>query len=213
MTDKTKEALRLALEALGKVTKEMLALKDELAERGARPTTNVFHQRLWDSSFKAYTDTALPAATAIREALADQCVCGEPDTPGTHRTDGPCLAEHPAIKQDLTPEQPALKFTDKMSIDVPVQFLFQKQSAQQQEPVGYWDGVFSKDGGATLYEVPQESLFGRKYPNIPVFAASPASKPWVGLTDEEAIFLIENELLSRSDLIETIEAKLKEKND
>lgn len=40
-----------------------------------------------------------------------------------------------------------------------------------------------------------------------------AQRPWVGLTDEEAIFLIENELLSRSDLIETIEAKLKEKND
>ena len=37
-------------------------------------------------------------------------------------------------------------------------------------------------------------------------------KPWVGLTDEEAIFLIENELLGRCDLIEAIEAKLKEKN-
>jgi len=65
-----REALKLALEALEKVTKEMLALKDELAERGARPTTNVFHQRLWDSSFKAYTDHALPASIAIREALA-----------------------------------------------------------------------------------------------------------------------------------------------
>ena len=35
------------------------------------------------------------AITAIREALAERCVCGEPDTPGTHRTDGPCLAEQP----------------------------------------------------------------------------------------------------------------------
>lgn len=64
------EALKMALEALEVVTREMLAIRDELAERGARPTTNVFHQRLWDSSFKAYTDHALPAAIAIREALA-----------------------------------------------------------------------------------------------------------------------------------------------
>ena len=40
----------------------------------------------------------------------------------------------------------------------------------------------------------------------------PASKPWWGLTDEEALFLIENELLGRGELIDAIEAKLKEKN-
>ena len=65
-----REALKLALEALEKVTKQMLALKDELAERGARPTTDVYHQKLWDSAFEAYTEHALPAATAIKEALA-----------------------------------------------------------------------------------------------------------------------------------------------
>ena len=64
------EALNLALEALEVVTKELLAVRNELAERGARPKTNAFHQKLWDSSFKAYTDHALPAATAIKEALA-----------------------------------------------------------------------------------------------------------------------------------------------
>ena len=36
------------------------------------------------------------AITALREALAEHCVCREPNTPGTHRTDGPCLAERPA---------------------------------------------------------------------------------------------------------------------
>jgi len=41
MTDR--EAMKLALEALEQVTKELLAVRDELAERGARPTTNVFH--------------------------------------------------------------------------------------------------------------------------------------------------------------------------
>jgi hypothetical protein len=68
MTDLEKAA-RQALEALEVVTKELLAVRDEIAERGARPKTNAFHQRLWDSSFKAYTDHALPAATAIKEAL------------------------------------------------------------------------------------------------------------------------------------------------
>lgn len=32
---------------------------------------------------------------AIKEALAQQCVCGEPNGAGTHRTDGPCLAPQP----------------------------------------------------------------------------------------------------------------------
>jgi len=41
------------------------------------------------------------AFTALREALADQCVCGEPDTFGTHRTDGPCLAEQPAQQEPV----------------------------------------------------------------------------------------------------------------
>ena len=81
--DKTQEALRveralkLALEALEAVTKEMLAIRDEIAERGGRPKTNAFHQRLWDSSFAAYTDKAIPAAEAIREALAEQSHCDD----------------------------------------------------------------------------------------------------------------------------------------
>ena len=37
-------------------------------------------------------------------------------------------------------------------------------------------------------------------------------KPLVWLTDEEAIFLIENESLGRGELIDAIEAKLREKN-
>ena len=65
------EAMKQALEALEQVTKELLAVRDELAERGARPTTNVFHQRLWDSSFSAYTDHAIPAATSLRQALSE----------------------------------------------------------------------------------------------------------------------------------------------
>ena len=66
------DAVKLALEALEAVTRELLTIRDELAERGGRPKTNVFHQRLWDSSHTAYTDKAIPAAIALREALAEQ---------------------------------------------------------------------------------------------------------------------------------------------
>lgn len=37
------------------------------------------------------------------------------------------------------------------------------------EPQGYWDGEFNRDGGATLYEVPQVSAFGRQYRNVPLY--------------------------------------------
>ena len=73
MTDK--EAMKLALDALGVVTKEMLAIRDELAEYGeGRPITNGIHQLLWDSSFKAYTETAIPAYAALKKALAEHAM-------------------------------------------------------------------------------------------------------------------------------------------
>lgn len=66
-------------------------------------------------------------------------------------------------------------------------------SDEQQEPVGYWDGEFSKDGGATLYEVPQESLFGRKYRNSPLYERPQAREP---LTDDEICDVYMNSTLS-----------------
>jgi hypothetical protein len=39
-----------------------------------------------------------------------------------------------------------------------------------QEPAGYWDGKF-KFGASILYEVPQQSLFGFKYCNEPLYTA------------------------------------------
>jgi hypothetical protein len=75
MTPQQIEAMKLALEALGVVTKEMLAIRDELAEYGAgRPITNGIHQLLWDSSFKAYTETAIPAYAALEKALAEHAM-------------------------------------------------------------------------------------------------------------------------------------------
>lgn len=62
-------AMKQALEALEEVTRALLATRDALAERGARPETNAVHQGLWDSSFEVYTDRAIPAAQALRLAI------------------------------------------------------------------------------------------------------------------------------------------------
>ena len=58
----------------------------------------------------------------------------------------------------------------------------------KQEPVGYWMGEFN-DGAATLYEVPQESVFGRTYRNMPVYTTPPQRKP---LRDEIVNTLYQN---------------------
>ena len=80
----------------------------------------------------------------------------------------------------------------------------------EQGPVGYWEGEFSDDGGATLYEVPQQSIFGRKYRNEPLYA-SPPQRTWVGLTDEEELMIgVATGMTGVA--IRMIEAKLKEKN-
>lgn len=73
MTDR--ELMQQALDALELVTAKMLDCRDQLAERGGRPTTNVVHQRLWDAAHKTYTDNAIPVAEALRARLAQ----GEPE--------------------------------------------------------------------------------------------------------------------------------------
>ena len=45
-----------------------------------------------------------------------------------------------------------------------------------------------------------------------VLAKDKPQRTWVGLTDDEAIYLIENERLGRGELLEATESKLKEKN-
>lgn len=67
-----REALKTAMKALEKVTKELLAIRNEIAENGIRPTSNLVYQKLWDSSFDVYVDHAIPAYEACEEALAHE---------------------------------------------------------------------------------------------------------------------------------------------
>ena len=223
---KQTEALKLALEALEAVTKEMLAIRDEIAERGGRPKTNAFHQRLWDSSFAAYTDKAIPAAEAIREALAavpeahkQPAQEQEVDWEKLYRLEVK-KKEALAVKYErdtgkkltrIVPmaEQPAHPLPGRNHWEDGDVFerigAMKKQPAQQQEPFGYfkpepfgWTDCAETDEGAiALYDRP------------------PASKPWVGLTDVEWQE-IDASLNGKRDLarifVRAIEAKLKEKN-
>lgn len=83
-----------------------------------------------------------------------------------------------------------------------------EQPTQQQEPVAW---VVEDQNGERL-EWAEVAHIGWGWKKLPLYTSPPTSKPWRGLTDEEAVFLIENELLGRGELLDVIEAKLKEKN-
>ena len=203
------EALKLALEALEVVTREMLALKDELAERGARPTTNVFHQRLWDSSFKAYTDHALPAATAIREALA------QPEQEPSELD----IWKSRALQAEAVVEK-FMAQPEKEPVAYP----------PLPEPVADWvqRGSISTGGGSYGHEIKREGVYTTAQMHAYADAAralynTPPQRTWVGLTREER-FEIEKAMSKYYDyqhecktvclpeFARAIEAKLKEKN-
>ena len=79
----------------------------------------------------------------------------------------------------------------------------------EQEPIGYWMGEFN-DGAATLYEVPQESVFGRTYRNMPVYT-TPPQRTWVGLNDEQ-MRKICGSVVAMREAVREAEAILKEGN-
>jgi hypothetical protein len=72
-------------------------------------------------------------------------------------------------------------------IEAPRGALQDQQKPLAQKPMGYWDGEFSSDGGATVYEVPQESVFGRKYRNIPLYAQVPQAQQGVSANESEEV--------------------------
>lgn len=183
-------AMRLALEALEAVTKELLAVRDELAERGGRPKANVFHQRLWDSSHTAYTDKAIPAAIALRSALSEQ----------------------PAPVQEPVAWVPYL--SDRAD---GVQGHY---AIARWNPRGYrevWNlrrhawGAFSDDVMSL-----EEADYLLQQITIPTRKPTPpaAQQQWVGLTDEEMYLNCPNWLSQEQCKVwvQQIEAKIKEKN-
>lgn len=154
-------------------------------------------------------EEAQDVADNIREALADQCVCGEPDTPGTHRTDGPCLAEPPArqridYRAECWPESPHYK------------------PAQQQEPVAWmWRCRPYCDWPEWSVSLKRPADSGRDghkrtegYEDVPLYTSPMPSKPWVGLTQKDINIAFDDtqEGGGFDEFARAIEAKLREKN-
>ena len=96
MTDR--ELLQQALDALNALTKELLACRDELAERGARPETP-HKQKLWDSAFNAYIGMAIPTYESIRARLAQP----EPEPVAWMRADKGHIGFHKVAPSGYVP--------------------------------------------------------------------------------------------------------------
>lgn len=151
---------------------------------------------------------------------------------------GECYLMHPEALQKLIEvatrealvEQPAQQRIEELldifkDVDQCGPLLGMGQPAQQQEPVErgvlrfYTNGIerqhWKADGSIDFKDEQGNVTMTLASGEIeaPIgFYAPPASKPLVWLTDEEAIFLIENESLGRGELIDAIKAKLREKN-
>ena len=90
-----------------------------------------------------------------------------------------------------------------------------EQPAQQQEPVAYASDV-EFDDETEIIPAEQKGKLGTAGLRIPLYIDPPASKPWVGLTEIEALGAYEAEQQGRwGDHVRgllAVEAKLREKN-
>lgn len=196
------EAMKQALEALETVTKEMLTCRDELAERGGRPVENGARQWLWDSSFDAYTNHAMPAAEALRQAIA---------TEESSATQEPVSWRNAAIRvgedlcsvgpfgyYDMTAEQ---WLTWALSV-----VTVHPQPKAEQEPV-----ACVVPHGATM-RLEWASVDAAHNAKIGPLYTTPPHRTWAGLTLDERAACYEASRGNLSKFASQIEAKLKEKN-
>ena len=218
MTDKTKEALKLALEALEGLEALLLSM-------------GLTHLIVYGDAEKSIT--------ALREALAEESSGTEQpaqfdQSAGTQVSkvwwDGDKLMEQPIPLESIykKPEQPAPKWQgvrfDSALHDQPAQ--------PQQEPVAWMHVMDNTEGlkanGTGIVSITQKRKhpfgkpgvdFSKSYPvtSTPLYTSPPAQrKPWVGLTDEEIIAMrhLRDWTAGWTDITYTraIEAKLKEKN-
>ena len=90
-----------------------------------------------------------------------------------------------------------------------------KQPAQQQEPVAWRTKNATPPGGYVLFQQYPQAVAERGGEIESLYTSPPASKPWVGLTDEEieqVCVPLGAAMLSFTEVARAIEAKLREKN-
>ena len=137
------------------------------------------------NSMKHYAKKHHAAITAIREALAD------------HSTN------RPISRLDAYPkEQVAAAKEDVLSA---VEHHGLSEQPAHQEPVAVVSGYYG--GQCVILPIDPARIFNS---NTTLYTSPPASKPWVGLTNQELIDL--TAIYSGAPLYCAIEAKLKEKN-
>lgn len=165
----------------------------------------------WDRGGNAsdYWRDRFDAITAIRAALAEQ-----PAQQPVSVTDELVEAYCWAWAQSFVTNNPyhTVKMTteDRKHIAAGLRAALADQPAQQQEPVAWMDefgNVF-----------PLSAQRGPRYlnePMKPLYTSPPASKPWVGLTDEQIQAFAFEAVKDNWDWLKfarAIEAKLREKN-
>ena len=238
MTPQQLNTMKLALEALGVVTKEMLAIRDELAEYGeGRPITNSIHQLLWDSSFKAYTETVIPAYAAIKEALAEHAMSevqrlGQEieQEPVAHWSDCAVHSEpaYPKGECDCGGIVAVADYTalaDKY-VALSDKYVALKEQHKEQEPVAWmWRCKPYCDWpnwGVSLKRPADSGCYGDKrtegYEDVPLYTTppqrteQPAQRTWVGLTEQDLDYLCNLAYTGDEEFALAVQAKLMEKN-
>jgi hypothetical protein len=167
MTDIPHEAY-MAAQAIDELMDYIDSIKTQPAkiERLQKPVACIIGARgsAFDSpeTKRAYTYAQQPG-NLIALALGVACLNA------TRKTAGDGIDRGLSLLQELQKEGFGV-------FDLGAEYTPPAQPAPVQEPLGFWQGEF-KDGSAALYEVPQESLFGRKYPNIPVYTAAAQPAP------------------------------------
>ena len=226
----TREQAQQVLDALEKVTKQMLSVRDELAERGARPVMNPHHQTLWDNSFKAYTEHAIPAGETLRARLS----APEPE-PNEIETLKQCLFQmQEALKEQTKASDRLVRIMGTFDLatghadgwndlldsleselrDVLGHYREALKAQPEPEPVAYL--VYDR-GASSQHLAFDDELGDMDGCDIePLYTAPPQCKEWQRLTDEE--IKKERHLIDWTNVhtyakfARAIEAKLKEKN-
>ena len=197
MTDR--ELLQQALDALNALTKELLACRDELAERGARPETP-HKQKLWDSAFNAYIGMAIPTYESIRARLA------QPDS-ATHSADSAesfCKPEPVAwgiLNTRPTEKQPLMMVM--LDEPEPSHLVVPLYTAPPQHESTCAECDKKQSDGWALYCVDCLREFYKHDPTN--------KREWVGLTAADLMELVAFTHMTMENAL-SVEAKLKDKN-
>ena len=182
MSTKQTEALKLALECI------------EAWDRGGNASD------YWRDRFDAIT--------AIKAALADNALDKMAENARELGLDYEPIVEQ--VEDSVGMGHKAWDMVDPKELAKAFHEALAEQPAQQQEPVAWRTKNATPPGGYVVFQQYPQALADLGVEIEPLYTSQPASKPWVGLTNQELIDL--TAIYSGAPLYCAIEAKLREKN-